>query len=249
MTTTSKKKEEQWADISDFFDHYKYNYHVSDQGRVRLWGADDKGNIFIRGVKQYTRTWNRRRRREVDLEFKNGNTISWDVAVLVLETFMHVKPEYPTPVIHLDGNPLNNRLENLNWLHYCFGMFNKSGEQWTGIKGLYGHYHYQVSNHGCVRGYIEKIQGKPQWFLVEHKIDMQGYHYARFWDKHGFAEIRYIAELVYEAFKGSVPRKMLIDFIDGDLDNNCLDNLTLVKVQKRRKQPHKTTKNHDKDNK
>jgi len=108
-----KKDEEIWKDISG----YEKLYQVSNLGNVKSlaksWvGGIDNTCIRTKDETILTQKLQRTGRFSVKLS-KNGKR-SWPlVHRLVLEAFVG---KSNLQVNHLDGNPLNNRLENLEWV-------------------------------------------------------------------------------------------------------------------------------------
>lgn len=91
-----------WKQIKDY-----PGYEVSNWGRIKSFKQDKKGKI-LNGVirKGYL---------QVDFR-KDGITHSEGVHRIVLATFSPKEGMELYTVNHKDGNPLNNRLENLEWL-------------------------------------------------------------------------------------------------------------------------------------
>lgn len=88
-------------------------------------------------------------------------------------------------------------------------------EEWRDIKGYEGK--YQISNLGRVRSiriraYTEKDNG---------------YRYVTL-NKNGANHNFFIHRLVAEAFLGEIPSGYVVNHIDYDRANNCLDNLEII---------------------
>lgn len=93
-------KEEVWKDCLEFPDHYE----VSDKGRV-------KGKYFDKVLAQSHHKTNCYRVRLC----VNSDKYSRSVHRMVAEAFID-NPENKPEVNHIDGNRLNNLLENLEWV-------------------------------------------------------------------------------------------------------------------------------------
>jgi hypothetical protein len=89
-------------------------------GYEGLYSINKKGNLFS----HKTQIWMKGCQRSdgcmwVGLTNSSGVTNNHRIARLVLSTFVEPRPKGDR-IIHLDGNTLNNNLENLSW---CFGAF------------------------------------------------------------------------------------------------------------------------------
>ena len=82
-------------------------YEVSNQGRIKSFKQNKNGKILSGIV----------RKGYLYVDFrKDGITHSEGVHRIVLSTFSPIKNMEGYTVNHKDGNPLNNRLENLEWM-------------------------------------------------------------------------------------------------------------------------------------
>lgn len=104
---------ETWRDIPDLEGYYQ----ASDQGQIRSVDrhqTDTRGRrTFRRGriLKQTTRDGHPGALISVD-----GVTRTFSACRLVARTFLGAPPKVKTPrVIHIDGDPANNRVANLRW--------------------------------------------------------------------------------------------------------------------------------------
>ena len=93
---------EEWRDVAG----YEGFYQVSDLGRVRSfhnqYGRILKPVVTQKGYAQATL-------------IKNGKTRSRPIHILVARAFI-ANPENKPQVNHIDGNPLNCRVDNLEWV-------------------------------------------------------------------------------------------------------------------------------------
>lgn len=106
---------EVWKDIPD----YEGIYQASSLGRIRT--VEGKTTTSKRhGIRHWKgrvlkgRGDNPKTGKRVNL-YKDGKAKDWLVARLVAITFLGVPPEGFT-VNHIDGNRLNNHIDNLEWL-------------------------------------------------------------------------------------------------------------------------------------
>jgi hypothetical protein len=91
--------EETWAKIYDFTD-----YSVSTQGRIR----NDKRERLV------SQSMNSRGVVRVGL-YRNGQQFTRSVKVIVAETFVGGRTEKFDTAMLLDGDPFNNRADNILW--------------------------------------------------------------------------------------------------------------------------------------
>lgn len=94
-----------WAKCAAFPD-----YEVSDEGEVRRATAG-QGAVVGKLCRPYI---DKDRRASVSIRV-DGKTKTVRIATLVATAFVGPKPEGRYEVCHNDGNPQNNRKENLRW--------------------------------------------------------------------------------------------------------------------------------------
>ena len=130
-----------------------------------------------------------------------------------------------TELVHIDGNPYNNRADNLKWADK---WSDKDGEVWKDIDGYEGI--YQVSSIGRVRSldrvYIMK-NGRP--------YSRKGILTQLFEDKDGYKEVKFclqnkrktykVHRLVAQAFIENPHNLPFINHKDEDKQNNRVENL------------------------
>jgi hypothetical protein len=111
---------EEWKDVVG----YEGSYQVSSYGRVRsvarTVNATKRGNLHHKRIKprilspSVSNDPNGYHRHRVVLR-SNGKSKTWLVHVLVLTAFKGPRPFKGAHSRHLDGNPLNNHVDNLAW--------------------------------------------------------------------------------------------------------------------------------------
>lgn len=92
--------------------HYQDKYSVSNLGRVR----NDNTNKILKSriKKNNTNRVNQSPREQINLSF-NGKVVTKFIHRLVAEVWIP-NPKNLPQVNHIDGNPLNNNVNNLEWV-------------------------------------------------------------------------------------------------------------------------------------
>lgn len=194
------------------------NYSVSDTGIVwnDIKGCEMKG------------TTARNEYRSVQLTIE-GKRKSFMVHRLVAEAFVeNPHPETLTIVNMKNKDPYDCRAENLEWVESARASrrerikqannekagceFDAKNYEWVEIAQEPG---YKVCKEGlCLSPSGKIIQGTSR----------NGYRRLRTTSSKCYS----IHRLVWEAFNGPIPHGMVIDHIDGNRENNNLNNLRLV---------------------
>lgn len=99
---------ETWKDIIDFI-----GYQVSDHGNVRSFHSW-RGKPVPRLLKQVVAGRTATKHAKVLLNNRCGKRKGVYVHKLVLEAFVCARP-HKMECCHIDGNPTNNRVNNLRW--------------------------------------------------------------------------------------------------------------------------------------
>jgi hypothetical protein len=105
---------EEWRDIDEF----KGLYQVSDMGRVRSVERRINKRTYPSVIMRQYPHHNGKDIAGMRVHLRNPNRagqIQRSVAKLVLITFQGQPPKNAKQAVHIDGNPTNNRLDNLKW--------------------------------------------------------------------------------------------------------------------------------------
>lgn len=201
------------------------NYYIYDNGDVENinTGKILKGSIGEHGYKYYRLS-------------KNNTKKMFHAHRLVAEAFIDNPDNLPI-VNHIDGNKLNNNVDNLEWVTQSDNMAhahanklikerekseyfleNLSGEEW---KKIPGYENYSVSTFGRIKN--DKTN------LLLKKSLVCGYHKIRL-SKNGKVKDFIVHHLIYQVFNDleEIPKGYVIDHIDANKINNNLNNLRLI---------------------
>lgn len=164
---------ETWKDIPGYEGYYK----VSDKGRVLSlvgWNGHKyvKRKRIVKGWVQATDSTGSYKRRVVRL-VKNGKKREVKIHRLVADAFMENKDGKPE-VNHIDGNPLNNHLENLEWVT---SGENKEHAWRTGLRGpsIYDFEEELIKDYknGAISTELEK-KYKSNWVTIRKLLKENG---------------------------------------------------------------------------
>ena len=196
------------------------NYMIDENGNVFniLTNQYLRGSIGENGYKYYRLS-------------KNNKKKMFYAHRLVAEYYIDNPNNLPV-VNHIDGNKLNNNINNLEWVSYSentkhwknnsiiqrkpieYYKEDLPNEIWKEYKNYY------ISSYGRVRNKIKNNLLKPSLTC--------GYYKVRLSDN-GLVEDYMIHKLVYKIFNGEYDQnKYIIDHIDGNKLNNNINNLRLL---------------------
>lgn len=162
---------------------------------------------------------------------RSGEIFSKRIPTMVAEAFL-VKPFPEAFVRRKNGDPSDNRLENIEWAmpkdrHAVFETASLAGEEWKDIKGF--EEIYQVSNLGRIKSVPRSIPTTRGFFHVQERILVpfiagNGYQCVSL-VKNQVKRKHYIHRIVGEAFLDNPECLPEIDHINGDRTDNRSSNL------------------------
>lgn len=189
------------------------DYSITENGEIR----NDKTGKTVSG------TFLSCEYRKVSLTI-NGVIKTFMVHRLVAETFIKNPKNYPV-VHHIDGNKLNNNINNLKWVTYQentetgenkrFGEkieIKEDDENWKTIPYLPN---YMTSKDGRIYNKKTKktLAGSYRNGYLRACIKGKSYSFHI---------------LIYNTFIGKIPKGLVLDHINGIRDDNRLSNLRCV---------------------
>lgn len=216
-------EQEIWKDIEEF----KNSYQVSNLGRVRSKERYLNTRTYPSKImKQYTRNND-----SVQVRLRNGKSqVSRSVAKLVLLTFVGKPPKNAQQAKHLDGDPSNNRLDNLQWdVNKSYGLppnqqarelFNKEAKRMIDIfinKNQYNNISF---------GEVD-IQDFKQECLIAiwNIIDMIDYYEAASFYKLCEKKCRWVFNRFYNKYKGRHRYIYFSQFVNKEDENDFSENI------------------------
>lgn len=190
-------------------DGYETNYLISDDGTVKNKKTNRvlKGSITSEG---YNRI-------QLSVNGKNKSILTHK---LVAEYFLE-NPDNCKYIMHIDGNNSNNDVKNLAWTNSLRREITNITEK---EKQKSSPYDWKVLNINsgysvCKEGFVRNnktgriLKGGSRCGYRRVLIDNKPYSVHR---------------LVYETFVGPIPERMVIDHIDGNKENNNVENLRCI---------------------
>ena len=192
---------------------------------------DENGEVFNNNTKQYLKGSIGENGYRYFRLSKNNHKKMYYAHRLVAEHFIDNPNNLPV-VNHIDGNKLNNNINNLEWVTYSentkhwkdnsnvirrqteYYKEDLPNEIWKEFKNYY------VSSLGRIRNKAKNNLLKPSLAC--------GYYKVRLSDN-GLVNDYMIHQLVYKLFKGDYDKNnFIIDHIDGNKLNNDINNLRLL---------------------
>lgn len=194
------------------------NYWIDEDGNVYNETTKKflQGSIGEHGYKYYRLS-------------NNGKKKMFYAHRLVAETFLE-NPENLPVVNHIDGNKLNNNYKNLEWVSYSDNTIHwHETQKIKKIRKQFEYYDGDLIDEEWVEfgNYYVSSQGR-----IRHKIKNNlltpsltcGYYKVRL-SNNGLVSDFMVHKLVYQLFNNDYDGTKVIDHIDGNKLNNCVNNL------------------------
>lgn len=201
----------------------KTNFWLEDTGRLRnvktgrwLKGGENKGYHFY------------------SLYFKGKQYILYTHRVVAEYFIPNPKPEEYTIVHHIDGDKNNNNYLNLEWTspkkhNESMKKLNQINQKRGPQKKILNIKEY---------GKVAQFRNSPYYATedgkilnLEKRIELNPSRtgkYYRINAAYGLNKKFLVHRMVWEAFNGPIPENVDIDHIDGDQNNNSLNNLQIL---------------------
>ena len=199
------------------------NYWIYDTGEVYNSNTKQflKGSIGEHGYRYYRLS-------------KNNKKKMFYGHRLVAEAFLDNPNNLPV-VNHIDGNKLNNNINNLEWVSYSdntqawhknSNILRKQTEYFTSNleNEIWKSYNnYLISNYGRVQHSVKHNLLRPSLTCGYYKVRLSN---------NGLAEDHMVHQLVWQLFSNCSiqSRDFVIDHIDGNKLNNHIDNLRQISI-------------------
>lgn len=199
-------EQEIWKDVKGFENRYR----VSNFGKILSLNYKNTGkNRLLKPIKKANGLF-------VQLSDYKWYALHDIVAISFVSGYEHDKI-----VEHRDGNKSNNNANNLEWVNNPI-FTNLDNEEWRDIKGYEGL--YQVSDKGRVRSLIP-WRGKSMRIRKPIYDGKKTNVPSVLLKKDGKPTMWWICKLVVTNFSNDFKEGYQIIHKDGDIHNNCLDNL------------------------
>lgn len=196
---------------------------------------DEEGNVYNTQTRKYLRGSIGENGYKYYRLSQNNSKKMFYAHRLVAEAFLPNPNNLPV-VNHIDGNKMNNNVDNLEWISYAdnarhahqTNLISKAREREYYTEDLQdevwkqlGNFPYSISSKGRVKNNRTLLLLKPS---------ITGGYYKVRPSVEGRVQDIFIHNAVYCIFNNiqSIPEGMVVDHIDGDKLNNNIENLRLI---------------------
>lgn len=224
---------EVWKDVQG----YEGMYQVSNMGRVkscmRVKKARNRSESDACITPERLKTQSKTRTSQHPCVTLTKKNISKTTTVYVLvATHFLANPECLDLVIHLDGNAKNNRACNLKW--HSSKVEDLPGEIWKEVEGFEAFYH--ISNLGRIKKLKRDVYGNdgkyhrkdPERLNSIHLNKKRGNYYLTDLAVKGKRKSFWLHRLIAINFIPNPQKKKYVNHIDGNPQNNAIENLEWV---------------------
>lgn len=222
-----------WKEIID--PEYSPGYEISNFGHVRIKESqikNKKGKVLLKSEKVCKLSEDSNRRIRFCIKNSNGRYVNRSLDLFVAKYFVE-NPNNFLVVSHIDGDLSNNRADNLEWITAVDNpkynlIKDLDGEIW---KPLEEYPIYMVSSKGRVKSIARDVKpSKSDIYiaipeaLLSPTQDESGYLNVGL-SKDGRIKTVRVHRLVASTFLPNPTNNIIVDHIDRDRSNNCVENL------------------------
>lgn len=132
------------------------------------YDVSSKGNVRKKSSQRILKQRLQNKKMLVSIRNSKGQRTSTDVGRLVLNAFKQYKPSTKYTAKHIDGNPMNNNVNNLEWE----GRFKRTGKVIVLVKGDEKHQFRTFKN---AAKFLNISTEQASFVSVEHAARKRGY--------------------------------------------------------------------------